>query len=57
MGILIGLVIVLFSIIAIIDALRGPLSVEKKILWVVLIIVVPLIGIILYFLLGKTTAE
>ena len=53
MGALIGLVILVLDVIAIVDAVRGNLETAKKILWIVLIILLPLVGMILYFLLGK----
>ncbi|MBF0521947.1 MAG: PLDc N-terminal domain-containing protein [Candidatus Omnitrophica bacterium] len=45
--------VVIFDIVAIIDAMRAKLPVEKKILWIVLIVAVPMIGLFLYFLLGR----
>jgi hypothetical protein len=53
MGILIGLVVFVLDVIAIIDALKGPLSGGKKALWIIVIIVFPILGMILYFLLGR----
>lgn len=53
MGGLIGLVILVLDIIAIVDCLKSSLEQGKKILWIVLIIILPLIGMILYFLVGK----
>lgn len=53
MGGLLTAGLVFFDIIAIVDALRGKLSIEKKVLWIVLIIFVPVVGMLLYFLLGR----
>jgi len=53
MGGLIGLVILVLDIIAIVDAVKSSLETGKKILWIVLIIILPIIGMILYFLVGK----
>jgi len=50
---LIPTIFVLFDIIAIVDATRSRLSVDKKVLWIALILMVPVIGMVLYFLLGK----
>ena len=50
---LIPTIFVLFDIIAIVDATRSRLSVDKKELWIALILMVPVIGMVLYFLLGK----
>jgi hypothetical protein len=53
MGGLLGLIIVVLDIIAIVDALKSSLDTGKKILWIILILVLPVIGLVLYFLLGK----
>lgn len=49
-----GLFLIIFAIWAIIDAIRGTLSTQKKILWTLLIILLPMLGSILYVLIGKT---
>ena len=51
MEFLMSLLVLFFDLAAILDAIRGPLSTEKKILWVLLIIFLPVLGMILYFLL------
>jgi hypothetical protein len=53
MGGLIGLVILVLDIIAIIDVLKSASDTGKKVLWIILILVLPLIGMVLYFLMGK----
>lgn len=50
---LIGLVILVLDIIAIISVLTGGGSVGYKLLWILLILLLPVIGMILYFLLGR----
>jgi hypothetical protein len=50
---LLGLVILALDIIAIVDAAKGGGDIGKKILWIVLILVLPLLGMVLYFLLGR----
>lgn len=50
---LFGLLILILNIIAIVDAIRGGLTIDKKILWIVLILLLPVLGMLLYFLLGK----
>ena len=50
---LIGLVVLVLDIIAILDVLKSGADGGKKALWIVLIILLPFIGMILYFLLGK----
>ena len=53
MGVLISLVVVVLDIIAIVDAVKSSLDTGKKALWIILILIFPIIGMILYFLLGK----
>jgi len=53
MGGLIGLVILVLDIVAIVDLFKNTKDMGKKILWLILILILPLIGLILYFLLGR----
>ena len=53
---LLGLVILVLDIIAIIDCVKSKMSVGKKVLWIILILILPLIGMILYFLVGRKSA-
>lgn len=53
MGTLLGLVVLVLDIIAIVDAVKGSLETGKKVLWIVLILILPIVGMILYFLVGK----
>jgi hypothetical protein len=41
------------DIIAIVDVIRRPMDTAMKILWVILILWLPIIGPILYYLLGR----
>jgi len=50
---LLGLIVLILDIVAIVDALKSSLETGKKVLWVVLILILPVLGMILYFLLGK----
>ena len=50
---ILGLIVLVLDIIAIVDTLKSSLDTSKKILWIVLIILLPVIGMILYFLIGK----
>lgn len=47
------ILILVFEFAAVVDALRGRLPIERKILWSLLIFFLPLIGMIFYFLLGR----
>ena len=51
---LIGLVILVLDIIAIVDCIKGSLTTGKKVLWIVLILILPVVGLILYYLLGRS---
>lgn len=48
---LLGLLCLIFWIVALVDCLKGNSS--NKLLWIVLIILLPFLGTILYFVLGR----
>ncbi len=48
-----GLVIFILDIVAIIDCLQSSMDGTKKLLWILLILILPLVGMLLYFLLAK----
>jgi hypothetical protein len=50
---ILGLVVLILDIIAIVDCLKRSMDTGKKVLWIVLILLLPLLGMILYFLLGR----
>jgi hypothetical protein len=50
---LMPVIFIMFDIIAIVDAMRSRLALEKKVLWIALILLVPVVGMVLYFLLGR----
>ncbi|MFC1657865.1 PLDc N-terminal domain-containing protein [Candidatus Omnitrophota bacterium] len=50
---LIGLVVLVLDIIAIVDAVKSKMTSGKKILWIILVLIIPVVGMILYFLVGK----
>ena len=50
---LLGLVVLVLDIIAIVDVLKSSDDTTKKLLWILLILFLPVLGMILYFLLGK----
>ena len=53
MGQLIALVILVLDILAIIDVLKSVKDNAKKALWIILILVLPLVGMVIYFLVGR----
>lgn len=52
-GGILWLIVVVLDVLAIVDCIKRPMSSDKKILWVVLILILPIIGLILYSLLGR----
>ena len=52
---LIGLIIFIIDIYAIFLILTGSGSLGIKILWMLIVLLLPLLGPILYFLLGRST--
>lgn len=54
---IIGLLILILDIIAIVSVLTGGGSVGHKLLWILLILLLPVIGMILYFLIGRSPAD
>jgi len=56
-GGIIGLIILILNIIAIVSVLMGGGSVGHKLLWILLILILPVIGMILYFLIGRSSKD
>ena len=56
MNALLGFAVLVLDIIAIVDCLKSSASTGKKLLWILLILILPVVGMILYFLLGKKQA-
>ena len=54
---LIGLLIAVLDIIAIVSVLLGAGDIGHKLLWIVLILLLPVIGMILYYLVGRSPAD
>jgi hypothetical protein len=53
MNSLLALIVLILDIIAIVDCLKSDASTGKKLLWILLVVLLPVLGMILYFLLGK----
>jgi hypothetical protein len=53
MGGILGIIVLILDIIAILDVLKSGLPTGKKALWIILILVLPVIGLVIYFLVGK----
>ncbi|MBF0532918.1 MAG: PLDc_N domain-containing protein [Candidatus Omnitrophica bacterium] len=50
---ILGLLILILDVIAVVDTLRSSMNTGEKTLWVILILLLPVIGMALYFLMGK----
>ena len=50
---ILALTIFVLDIVAIVDLLKSSLDTGKKTMWIILIILLPLVGMLLYFLLAK----
>ena len=50
-----GAVILLLDIFAIVSVLRQSSGAPHKVLWIALILLLPIVGMVLYFLLGRST--
>jgi hypothetical protein len=49
---LFGLVVLILDIVAIVSLLKSSADTGTKVLWLLLIVLLPFIGMILYFLMG-----
>ncbi len=50
---LLGLVVLVLDIVAIVDIVKSPMAGGKKALWVILVLVLPVVGMVAYFVIGK----
>jgi len=53
----VGAVILLLDIFAIVSVLLGSSEVMRKLLWIVIILLLPVVGMVLYFLIGRSSAD
>ena len=54
---IIGIIILVLDIMAIYDVLVGRRPALQKFLWILLIIIFPVLGLILYYLLGRSRLD
>lgn len=52
---LIGLLVLILDVIAIVSILGGSKPLAWKLVWILIVLFLPLIGMILYFVIGKQT--
>ncbi|MHB1586434.1 MAG: PLDc N-terminal domain-containing protein [Acidiferrobacteraceae bacterium] len=54
---LLGILVVVLDIIAVISVLFGSGTVGHKVLWIVLVLIFPIVGMILYYLIGRSPSD
>jgi hypothetical protein len=52
-----GTVILLLDVFAIVSVLLGSSGVMRKLMWIAVILLLPIVGMMLYFLIGRTAAD
>lgn len=50
---ILGLLVLVLDIVAIIDVLKSTMDNGKKALWILLIVILPVIGMVIYFLIDQ----
>lgn len=50
---LLGLIILILDIIVLIEIFKSPMDPVKKVLWALVILCFPILGLILYYLIGR----
>lgn len=53
MGRLISLLILILDVVVVLDILRSNKDSEKKILWIIAVVFLPVLGPILYYVIGR----
>jgi hypothetical protein len=54
---LVGTVVLILDIFAIVSVLIGSSAAMRKVFWIAVILLLPLLGMVLYFLIGRSTAD
>jgi phospholipase D-like protein len=54
---IVGIIVLVLDIIALVKLWGGSSSIERKLLWTVLILLLPILGMVLYFLIGQEAAD
>ncbi len=52
---ILGLIVLVLDIIAIVSIIQSGLSTTMKLVWVLIVLVLPVIGMILWFVIGNRT--
>jgi hypothetical protein len=56
MGRLFGLIILIIDILIVVEVLRSNKDPEKKAIWIAIVVLLPVLGPILYYFLGRGNA-
>ena len=54
---LLGTIVVILDIIAIISVLLGSASVSHKVIWIIVVLIFPVVGMIVYYLVGRGSRD
>ncbi len=54
---IVGLVILILDVLAIVSVVSGSSQPGRKVLWVLVILFFPVAGVIVYYLVGRTSAD
>jgi hypothetical protein len=54
---LFAILVVILDVVAIVSVVSGHSSNERKVLWTVVILLLPVVGMVLYFLIGRSAAD
>ncbi len=54
---ILGVLVLILDIVAIVSVISGRSSLERKVLWTVLVLALPVLGMILYYLVGKNSQD
>ncbi len=50
---ILGLLVFIFPLIALVDILKSKFEGDSKLIWVIVVVFLPIMGSILYFLIGR----
>ena len=53
MAVLIGLAVLVLDLVAIVDIVKGGKDNERKFLWIALILLLPFLGMVIYFIVDR----
>ena len=54
---LLGAIVVILDVIAIISILLGSARINHKVVWIIVVLVFPFVGMILYYLVGRSPRD